>query len=87
MFPVVLFVIGYPVSLVCIARWIPIVQQRRLQWFVIHQAAVACIVAGWVIERRWSAVAINGSWLVVAALWYLMAGRAAETTVEVPADG
>ncbi len=80
MFVVLLFLIGYPVSLLCIARWIPIVRQRRLRWFVIHETAVACIVVGWVIKHRWSAVAINGTWLASAAVWYLVAGRSSRTT-------
>ena len=80
---IALFVFGYPVSIAVIARWVPVVRERRLAWFIVHEAAVASIVAGWAIRERWSAVAINGSWLVVAAVWYALAARRA---VETSAD-
>jgi hypothetical protein len=70
-----LFVFGYPVSLVVIARWIPVVRERRWKWFVAHETAVAAIVAGWVLKSDARAVAINGTWLGVAAVWYLSSAR------------
>lgn len=70
-----LFVFGYPVSIVVIARWIPVVRQRRTTWFAAHQAAVAAIVAGWAIRGRISGVIVNGSWFVIAAIWYVAGGR------------
>lgn len=66
-----LFVFGYPVSIAVIARWVPVVRERRVRWFVVHQIAVSAIVAGWAVRHQWSAVAINGSWLVTAAVWYV----------------
>jgi hypothetical protein len=69
---VILFVFGYPVSIAVIARWVPVVRERRLRWFVIHQFAVAAIVTGWIISSSWSAVAINSTWLLVAAVWYAL---------------
>ncbi len=71
----VLFTIGYPVSIVVIVRWLPVVRERRIRWFVAHEIAVAIIVTGWALDEDWRAVAINGSWLVVAAVWYVLAGR------------
>lgn len=70
-----LFVFGYPTSIAVIARWIPVVRERRTRWFVAHEVAVAAIVAGWAIRRDTQAVTINASWLVVSAAWYLAAGR------------
>jgi hypothetical protein len=72
-----LFVFGYPTSIAVIARWLPVVRERRTTWFVAHEVAVAAIVAGWALKHDTSAVAINGSWLVVAAAWYVAAGRRA----------
>jgi hypothetical protein len=72
-----LFAFGYPTSIVVIARWLPVVRQRRTAWFAVHEVAVAAIVAGWAIKRDPMAVAINGSWLVIAAAWYAAAGRRA----------
>ena len=72
---IALFVFGYPMSIAIIARWVPVVRERRLSWFIVHEAAVASIVAGWAIRERWSAVTINGSWFVVAAAWYAIAAR------------
>lgn len=70
-----LFAIGYPVSLVVIARWLPVVRERRVRWFVAHEVAVAAIVAGWALDDNQRAVAINGSWLVASAAWYALGGR------------
>lgn len=68
---------GYPTSIAVIVRWLPVVRERRTSWFVAHEVAVAAIVAGWALQHNTGAVAINGSWLVVAAAWYLAAGRRA----------
>ena len=65
-----LFAFGYPVSIIVIARFVPVVRERRLRWFVWHQSAVAAIVLGFGFRERWSAVAVNGTWFVVAAIWY-----------------
>jgi hypothetical protein len=72
-----LFAFGYPTSLVVITRWLPVVRERRTAWFAVHEVAVAAIVAGWAIKRDPVAVAINGSWLAVAAVWYVAAGKRA----------
>jgi len=72
---IALFVVGYPVAIVGIARWVPVVRERRLTWFIAEEAAVACIVAGWAIEGRTSAVVVNTTWGVVAAGWYVLGGR------------
>ena len=71
-----LFAFGYPVSIVVIARFVPVVRERRVTWFVAHELAVAAIVAGWALDDNTRAVAINGSWLVAAAVWYALGGRA-----------
>ena len=72
---IALFTFGYPVSIVVIARFVPVVRERRTRWFAWHQGAVAAILIGFAIRARWSAVAINGSWFVVAAIWYGLGGR------------
>jgi hypothetical protein len=73
----VLFAIGYPVAIVVIIRFVPVVRQRRLRWFAAHEIAVSMIVIGWVTDHDWRAVAINGAWLVIAAVWYVLGGRRA----------
>jgi len=57
-----------------IARWVPVVRERRWRWFVAHQGAVAAIVAGHALLGNGGAVAINGAWLLIAAAWYGGAG-------------
>jgi hypothetical protein len=71
----VLHLVGYPTAVVVIARWIPVVRQRRLKWFVAHEAAVAAIVTGWAIVGRRQGVVINGAWGLIAAAWYALGGR------------
>jgi len=70
-----LFAFGYPVSIAVIVRWVPVVRERRIRWFVLHQLAVAAIVIGWSTESAWSAVLINGAWLVIATAWYAAGGQ------------
>ena len=70
-----LFAFGYPVSILVIVRFVPVVRERRLRWIVWHQAAVGAIVLGFALDANWSAVAINGTWFVVAAVWYVLGGR------------
>jgi hypothetical protein len=62
---------GYPAALVVIVRWIPVVRQRITSLFLLHQVAMAAITAGWAISERWTGVAINGAWFVIAGGWYL----------------
>ena len=69
--------VGYPVSLVVIARWIPVVRERRWRWFAAHQAAVGAIVAGWLLRGSRGAVTVNGAWLVVSTAWYALGRRPA----------
>ncbi len=73
----ILFAIGYPVAIVVIVRFVPVVRRQRLRWFVAHEIAVSMIVTGWALDQDWRAVAINGTWLVVAAVWYVLGGRRA----------
>lgn len=71
----VLFIVGYPVAIVVILRWLPVLRERRIGWFAAHEGAVTAIVVGHALRRRVSGVVINGGWLVMAALWWLLAGR------------
>jgi hypothetical protein len=73
----VLFAIGYPVAIVVIVRFVPVVREQRIRWFAAHEIAVSMIVTGWATDQNWQAVAINGTWLVVAAVWYVGAARRA----------
>ena len=65
----VLLAAGYPVAVVVIARWVPVVRERRTAWFVAHAVAVTAIILGWAI-RRPAATVPNLAWLVVSTAWY-----------------
>ena len=67
----VLFAFCYPVAIVVIVRFVPVVRQRRTRWFVLHELAVAAIVAGHALREDPQAMIINGAWGVAAAIWYL----------------
>jgi hypothetical protein len=69
-----LLVLGYPVSITVIVRWLPVVRERRWKWFVAHQVGVAAIVAGWALKGDTQAVVVNGTWFVVATAWYAAGG-------------
>jgi hypothetical protein len=70
-----LHVIGYPTAIAVLTRFVPVVRDRRLRWFVAHQAGVAAIVGGWLVRGNTPAAVVNGSWLVSATAWYVLAGR------------
>ena len=72
---IALFAYGYPVSITVILRWVPVVREQRTKWFVFHETAVAAIVLGWAIDGDVQAMIINGSWLVIATIWYVLGGR------------
>lgn len=71
---VLLLVVGYPVALVVIARWVPVVRERRAGWFLAHSAAVAAITVGWALRRPPAALP-NAAWLVASTVWYRWGGR------------
>lgn len=70
-----LHIAGYPTAIAVITRFVPVVRERRTPWFVAHQVGVAAIVVGWALRGDARAVAVNGTWLVVAATWYARGGR------------
>ncbi len=74
-----LFAFGYPVSIIVILRFVPVVRERRWKWFAAHQLAVAAIVTGFVLKGDRRAVAVNSSWLAVSTVWYALGGRRAST--------
>lgn len=65
-----LFAFGYPVAIAVIIRFVPVVRERRTNWFVWHELAVAAIVAGQAIRGEVPGIVVNGAWGVVAAAWY-----------------
>lgn len=67
---VALFAFGYPVAIVVIARWIPVVREQRHRWFAWHTAAVVAIVVGQALRGRTVGVILNGAWLLVSVAWY-----------------
>lgn len=68
-----LLALGYPVAIVVIARWVPVVRERRHRWFAVHVAAVLAIIAGWAL-RRPVAMVPNIAWLMASTIWYLALG-------------
>ncbi|HVL03886.1 MAG TPA: hypothetical protein VM386_05570 [Acidimicrobiales bacterium] len=71
----VLFGVGYPVAIGVIARFVPVVRERRWHWLAAHHAGVVAIVAGWALRGEASAVAANASWLAASTLWYALGGK------------
>ncbi|MEY2421292.1 MAG: hypothetical protein QOI95_1359 [Acidimicrobiaceae bacterium] len=69
---ILLFAFGYPTAIIVIFRFVPVVRERRTRWFVLHELGVAAIVAGQALLGSAQGVIINGSWGVVAAVWYAL---------------
>lgn len=72
-----LLAFGYPTSIVVLTRIVPVVRERRLRWFLAHQASVTAIVAGWAIKGRTGGVVVNGAWLTLVTAWWVRSGCAA----------
>ena len=72
---IALFAFGYPVAIVVIAPYVPVVRQRRARWFAAHEAAVSAVVAGHALRSDARAVVVNGAWLVAGTAWYALGGR------------
>jgi hypothetical protein len=73
----ILFAVGYPVAIVVIVRWVPVVREQRTNWYVAHEAAVLAICLGHLIGDNPRGVIINFTWLLIAAIWYFLGGRRA----------
>jgi hypothetical protein len=72
---IALFAFGYPVAIVVIARYVPVVRERRARWFTAHEAAVSAIVAGHALRPDTRGVVVNSAWLVAGTAWYALGGR------------
>jgi hypothetical protein len=72
---IALFLFGYPVAIAVIVRFVPVVRERRIRWFVLHELAVAAICAGQALNDNPQGVLINGAWGVSAAIWYALGPR------------
>lgn len=72
---VALFAFGYPASIAVIARFVPVVRERRWKWLAVHHLGVAAIIAGCVSKRTSIGVLGNSGWLVLSSLWYVAGGR------------
>ena len=70
-----LLLVGYPLAIAVLVRWVPVVRQRRLPWLAAHHAGVAAIVAGWAVRGRWPAAAVNAAWLVGSTAWFVLGGQ------------
>lgn len=75
-----LFVVGYPLSIAMLTRWVPIVREQRARWLVAHHVGVVCIVAGWAAKGDPAAIAVNSVWLASSTAWYVIGGRRAAAT-------
>ncbi|MEO7836623.1 MAG: hypothetical protein ABIS21_03150 [Acidimicrobiales bacterium] len=69
-----LLAVGYPTSILVLTRMVRVVRERRVGWFVAHQAGVSALVAGWALKGRLGGVIINGAWLIVAMAWWVREG-------------
>ncbi|HEV2810895.1 MAG TPA: hypothetical protein VGV93_10935, partial [Acidimicrobiales bacterium] len=69
------FGVGYPVAIGVIARFVPVVRERRWRWLAAHHAGVLAIVAGWGLRGEALTAAFNASWLAASSLWYAVGGK------------
>ena len=72
---VVLFAFGYPTAAAVVARFVPVVRERRWRWLAVHHAGMAAIIAGYAVRGTTTAVAVNAAWLAASTAWYAAGGR------------
>lgn len=65
---------GYPTAVAVLTRFVPVVRERRLRWFLAHEAGMAAITGGWLLRGDERGAAVNGTWLLLAAAWYAFGG-------------
>ncbi len=76
MMGVVLLVVSYPVAVAVLARLRSVLVKRRVRWFVLLEAAMASIVAGWWLRGQPIGVVINGAALVgLGIAWWITGSR------------
>jgi hypothetical protein len=72
---VVLFGFGYPAAIGVIARFVPVVRERKWRWLAMHHLGMVAIIAGCVSKRTTVGVALNTAWLAASSVWYVLGGR------------
>lgn len=70
-----LFAFGYPAAIAVIARFVPVVRERRWKWLAVHHLGMVAIIAGCALKRTTIGVLGNAGWLVLSSLWYAAGGR------------
>jgi len=83
-FAALLRLAGYPVACAAIVRWVPIVRNRHVGWLTAHELGMGAICLGWALTNRWSAVAVNGAWGVIALDWWAISNRRRSSSVDPP---
>lgn len=74
-----LFALGYPASIAVIARFVPVVRERRWKWLAVHHLAMAALIAGFLTRRATIGALVNAGWLVASTAWYVAGGRRASS--------
>ena len=72
---IALFGAGYPAAVAVIARFVPVVRERRWRWLAVHHLGMAAIIAGYVSKRTPAGIVVNSAWLVVSTIWYTLGRR------------
>ena len=72
---IALFGLGYPAAVAVIARFVPVVRERRWRWLVVHHLGMAAIIAGCASKRTTAGIVANSAWLVISSVWYAAGGR------------
>lgn len=65
----------YAVACGLIVRFTTIVRHRLVGPLIVHEVAMAGIVLGWLVSDRPPGALINGLWLVIALVWFVVGGR------------
>jgi len=77
-----LLVPGYAVAVVVLARFIPVLRERRSGWFFALELATAGLVAGHLLAGRVPAAVINAVALACFAAVWCWSGRRLRTFTE-----
>ena len=70
-----LLLLGYGLGLPIVYRLVGIVGTQQRLAFAGHQIAMGIVLLGWLISGRLAMALIHGAWLIVARIWFYIAGH------------
>lgn len=72
---VLLIVLGYLAGVAMLADFVPVVDERRFRWLVVHDVGLVLNAIGWLLLGYRALAGVSIAWLAAATAWYLWPSR------------